>query len=77
MELPYLVKACDLFMYLNIKFCSFQFEEEKEELKSSNYLHHKYSSESLYPSRMRIVLTFRNCDCNHSCHIKELNVKLA
>ena len=27
MELPFLVKTCDLFVYLNLHFCSFQFEE--------------------------------------------------
>jgi hypothetical protein len=36
MELPVLVKACDLFVYLNIHFCSFQFEaEELEEVPST------------------------------------------
>jgi len=27
MELPFLVKTCDLFVYLNLHFRSFQFEE--------------------------------------------------
>jgi len=36
MELPILVKACDLFVYLNVHFRSFQFEEvELEEAPST------------------------------------------
>ena len=27
MELPFLVKTCDLFVYLNVHFRSYQFEE--------------------------------------------------
>jgi hypothetical protein len=33
--------------------------------------------DSAYPSRARIVPTFRNCECNRSRHVKELNMKLA
>jgi len=35
MGLPDLVKACDLFVYLNIKFRSFQFEEEELKVPST------------------------------------------
>jgi len=28
MELPFLVETCDLFVYLNVRFRSYQFEEE-------------------------------------------------
>jgi DDE superfamily endonuclease len=33
--------------------------------------------DSAYPSRTRVVPTFRNCECNRSRHVKELNAKLA
>jgi len=37
MELPVLVKECDWFVYLNIHFCSFQFEEEELKEVSSTF----------------------------------------
>jgi len=35
MELPDLVKACDLFVYLNVQIRSFQLEEEEQEVPST------------------------------------------
>ena len=43
MGLPDLVKTCDLFVYLNVQFRSFQFEEE-EELEVPKYFRREYSS---------------------------------
>jgi len=39
MELPVLVKACGLFVYLNVRFRSFQFEEEVTRTFVAN-IHH-------------------------------------
>lgn len=33
--------------------------------------------DSAYPSRGRIVPTFRNCECKRSLHVKQLNIRLA
>ena len=43
MGLPDLVKTCDLFVYLNVQFRSFQFEEEEQEEVPSTFvanIHH-------------------------------------
>jgi len=42
MELPDLVKACDLFVYLNVQFRSFSIRRRRT--RSSKYLRRKYSS---------------------------------
>ena len=38
MGLPFLVKTCDLFVYLNLHSRSYQFEEEEQVLSSQTFI---------------------------------------
>jgi len=55
MELPDLVKACDLFVYLNLQFRSFQFEEEQEQEVPSTFvanIHQMMHRIIIYPGHL-------------------------
>ena len=68
MELPVLVGACDLFVYLNVQFRGFQFEEEElEEVPSTCVANNSSSSE------LRHMLVRTRCQLNGSLQRQNSN----